>query len=116
MPSSEVSNFSNITMRSVDPMPRTPAPSYGREARTHSRPNWAANPLKQLTTSSAGSVSGLRRSQSSSISGWSPKEGKAEEVQQLLLENPRRIEQGEPGNLAFGVHRSIDHPGRVLAV
>jgi hypothetical protein len=24
------------------------------------------------------------------------KEGKAEEVQQLLLENPRRIEQGEP--------------------
>ena len=31
------------------------------------------------------------------------KEGKAEEVQQLLLENPRRIEQGEPGNLAFGV-------------
>ena len=38
------------------------------------------------------------------------KEGKAEEVQQLLLENPRRIEQGERGNLAFGVHRSIDHP------
>jgi quinol monooxygenase YgiN len=32
------------------------------------------------------------------------------EVQQLLLENPRRIEQGEPGNLAFGVHRSIDNP------
>jgi quinol monooxygenase YgiN len=31
-------------------------------------------------------------------------------VQQLLLENPRRIEQGEPGNLAFGVHRSIDNP------
>ncbi len=29
-------------------------------------------------------------------------EGKAEEVQQLLLENPRRIEQGELGNLAFG--------------
>jgi quinol monooxygenase YgiN len=38
------------------------------------------------------------------------KEGKAEEVQQLLLENPRRIEQGEPGNLAFGVHRSVDDP------
>jgi hypothetical protein len=75
VPSSEVSNFSNITMRSVDPMPRTTAPSYGREARTYSRPNWAATPLKQLTTSSAGSVSGLRRSQSSSIScqlkGWS---------------------------------------------
>jgi quinol monooxygenase YgiN len=38
------------------------------------------------------------------------REGKAEEVQQLLLENPRRIEQGERGNLAFGVHRSIDDP------
>ena len=38
------------------------------------------------------------------------KEGRAEQVQQLLLENPRRIEQGEPGNLAFGVHRSIDDP------
>ena len=38
------------------------------------------------------------------------KEGKGEQVQQLLLENPRRIEQGEPGNLAFGVHRSIDNP------
>ena len=38
------------------------------------------------------------------------KEGRAEQVQQLLVENPRRIEQGEPGNLAFGVHRSIDNP------
>ena len=38
------------------------------------------------------------------------REGKAEEVQQLLLENPRRIEQGERGSLAFGVHRSIDDP------
>ena len=38
------------------------------------------------------------------------KEGKADEVQELLLENPRRIEQGEPGNLAFGVHRSTDDP------
>jgi len=38
------------------------------------------------------------------------KEGRAKEVQQLLVENPRRIEQGEPGNLAFGVHRSIDNP------
>lgn len=38
------------------------------------------------------------------------KEGRAEEVQQLLLENPRRIERGEPGNLAFGVHRSTDNP------
>jgi hypothetical protein len=26
------------------------------------------------------------------------------------LTNPRRIEQGEPGNLAFGVHRSTDNP------
>ena len=38
------------------------------------------------------------------------KPGVAEQVQQLLLENPRRIEQGEPGNLAFGVHRSVDNP------
>jgi quinol monooxygenase YgiN len=38
------------------------------------------------------------------------KDGKAEEVQRLLLENPRRIERGEPGNLAFGVHRSVDDP------
>jgi len=38
------------------------------------------------------------------------KERRAEEVQQLLLENPRRIEQGEPGNLAFRVHCSIDNP------
>jgi (4S)-4-hydroxy-5-phosphonooxypentane-2,3-dione isomerase len=38
------------------------------------------------------------------------KDGKADEVLQLLLENPRRIEQGEPGNLAFGVHRSLDNP------
>lgn len=38
------------------------------------------------------------------------KEGRAEEVERLLLENPHRIEQGEPGNLAFGVHRSIDNP------
>lgn len=38
------------------------------------------------------------------------KEGQAEAVLQLLLENPRRIEQGEPGNLAFAVHRSVDDP------
>jgi (4S)-4-hydroxy-5-phosphonooxypentane-2,3-dione isomerase len=38
------------------------------------------------------------------------KDGKADQVQELLLENPRRIEQGEPGNLAFGVHRSVDDP------
>ena len=31
------------------------------------------------------------------------KPGQAEAVQELLLTNPRRIEQGEPGNLAFGV-------------
>jgi len=36
--------------------------------------------------------------------------GQAEAVQELLLTNPRRIEQGEPGNLAFGVHRSTDNP------
>jgi quinol monooxygenase YgiN len=38
------------------------------------------------------------------------KPGQAEAVQELLLTNPRRIEQGEPGNLAFGVHRSTDNP------
>lgn len=38
------------------------------------------------------------------------KPGKAEEVLDLLLTNPRRIQAGEPGNLAFGVHRSNDDP------
>jgi hypothetical protein len=38
------------------------------------------------------------------------KPGQAEAVKDLLLTNPRRIEQGEPGNLAFGVHRSTDNP------
>jgi quinol monooxygenase YgiN len=38
------------------------------------------------------------------------KPGQAEAVQELLLINPRRIEQGERGNLAFGVHRSTDNP------
>jgi quinol monooxygenase YgiN len=38
------------------------------------------------------------------------KEGQADAVQELLLENPRRIESGEPGNLAFGVHRSTENP------
>ena len=38
------------------------------------------------------------------------KEGRAKEVQQLLFENPRRIEPGEPGNLAFRVRRSIHNP------
>ena len=38
------------------------------------------------------------------------KPGQVEAVQELLLTNPRRIEQGEQGNLAFGVHRSTDNP------
>ena len=39
------------------------------------------------------------------------KPGEAEHVLDLLLTNPRRIEQdGEPGNLAFAVHRSLDDP------
>ena len=38
------------------------------------------------------------------------KQGQAEAVQELLLTNPRRIEQGERHNLAFGVHRSTDNP------
>jgi autoinducer 2-degrading protein len=38
------------------------------------------------------------------------KEGEAERVLELLLSNPRRIEAGEPGNIAFGVHRSTESP------
>ena len=38
------------------------------------------------------------------------KPGHADEVLELLLSNPRRIEAGEPGNLAFAVHRSLDDP------
>ena len=38
------------------------------------------------------------------------KEGQADRVLELLLQNPHRIESGEPGNLAFGVHRSTDDP------
>jgi quinol monooxygenase YgiN len=37
-------------------------------------------------------------------------EGQAERVLELLLRNPRRIEEGEGGNIVFGVHRSIDDP------
>jgi len=38
------------------------------------------------------------------------KPGTAEQVLELLLSNPRRIEAGEAGNLAFAVHRSLDDP------
>ena len=38
------------------------------------------------------------------------REGEADRVLELLLSNPTRIEAGEPGNLAFGVHRSTDDP------
>ncbi len=38
------------------------------------------------------------------------KPGRADEVEKLLLTNPRRIEQGEPGNLAFAVHKGRDNP------
>ena len=38
------------------------------------------------------------------------KPGNAARVLELLLTNPRRIEQGEPGNLAFAVHRANDDP------
>jgi quinol monooxygenase YgiN len=38
------------------------------------------------------------------------KPGQADRVLELLLTNPRRIEQGEAGNLAFAVHRSLDDP------
>ena len=37
------------------------------------------------------------------------KEGQADNVLDLLLVNPRRIEEGEQGNIVFGVHRSVDH-------
>jgi quinol monooxygenase YgiN len=38
------------------------------------------------------------------------KPGQADRVLDLLLTNPRRIEEGEAGNLAFAVHRSLDDP------
>jgi quinol monooxygenase YgiN len=38
------------------------------------------------------------------------REGEADRVLELLLSNPTRIEAGEPGNLAFAVHRSTDDP------
>ena len=38
------------------------------------------------------------------------KDGMAEEVQELLLTNVTRVREGEPGNLAFAVHRSTDNP------
>jgi quinol monooxygenase YgiN len=31
-------------------------------------------------------------------------------VQELLLTNPRRIEEGEQGNIVFAVHRSTENP------
>ena len=38
------------------------------------------------------------------------KEGQADNVLDLLLVNPKRIEDGEKGNIVFGVHRSLDNP------
>ena len=38
------------------------------------------------------------------------KEGQADNVMDLLLVKPRRIEDGEKGNIVFGVHRSLDNP------
>jgi len=38
------------------------------------------------------------------------KEGKADEVEELLLTNVTRIKEGEEGNLTFAVHRSTDDP------
>jgi quinol monooxygenase YgiN len=37
------------------------------------------------------------------------KEGQADNVLDLLLVNPRCIEEGEQGNIVFGVHRSVDN-------
>lgn len=36
--------------------------------------------------------------------------GHADQVLELLLTNPRRVEAGEPGNVVFGVHRSTRNP------
>jgi quinol monooxygenase YgiN len=36
--------------------------------------------------------------------------GQADRVLELLLTNPRRIEEGEAGNIVFAVHRSKDDP------
>lgn len=38
------------------------------------------------------------------------KEGQADKVLDLLLVNPWRIEEGEQGNIVFGVRRSLDNP------
>ena len=38
------------------------------------------------------------------------KEGEADHVLNLLLVNPKRIEEGEKGNVVFAVHRSKDDP------
>jgi quinol monooxygenase YgiN len=38
-------------------------------------------------------------------------EGREAEVESILLENVTRIRNGEPGNLAFAVHRSLNDPG-----
>jgi quinol monooxygenase YgiN/predicted ester cyclase len=38
------------------------------------------------------------------------REGREEAVRSLLLSNVDRIREGEPGNLAFAVHRSADDP------
>jgi quinol monooxygenase YgiN len=38
------------------------------------------------------------------------KDDMAEEVQEHLLTNVTRIREGEPGNLAFAVHRSTENP------
>ena len=40
----------------------------------------------------------------------SAKEGQSERVLELLLTNPHRIEEGERGNIVFGVHRSTEDP------
>ncbi len=38
------------------------------------------------------------------------REGQADRVLELLLTNPRRIEEGERGNIVFAVHRSTEDP------
>jgi quinol monooxygenase YgiN len=40
----------------------------------------------------------------------SARDGEANRVVDLLLTNPRRIEEGARGNLVVGVHRSTEDP------
>ena len=38
------------------------------------------------------------------------KDGQADKALELLLSNPKRIAEGEPGNIVFAVHQSTENP------